>query len=304
MKIVLSLCMFLSLTLYGASIENVQVDTSGAPSNYVITYDFVPSPGKVAAKAHIDMVLSDNNGETYMFPLQYYYGGQYGNYGIDGDLSGKILEGYESHKINSGLNKKVFFNPMIYIAGSDGCYDSPFVNVSSPQARIRVIASDSEEYTTIPTGLFWYSTFIKNKSRMYLFIKENVLYAVSTNRVYWTIDGKTWQSDMNNNVFGNICTHFSYGNKMWLIDYISGNPIKRIWSSSNGVDWNIVNNNPNYELHGDFIKAQVFKGSVWIPNKDIWYSKDCINWYIATTNKYLYAYGNINNITAVQNSRI
>jgi hypothetical protein len=126
----------------------------------------------------------------------------------------------------------------------------------------------------------------------------------TTNAMYSSIDGKSWNFDGNapwagRHTFGTL----EFNNKLWVLggDCNSGYLIKDIWNSVDGQNWQLINSNPPW---GDRILSNfaVFNNKMYVFGgvslgicgnysststncyNDVWSSTDGITWQLETSN--------------------
>lgn len=119
------------------------------------------------------------------------------------------------------------------------------------------------------------------------------------NEILSSMDGSNWGIEVSNAQFSPRYHHATavFQNKIWLIGGRSldsdGNIVEMndVWSSSNGVDWELETSHANFEKRYGH-SLTVFQGALWLigglnPDqykeiccgyKDIWRSVDGINW--------------------------
>lgn len=96
-------------------------------------------------------------------------------------------------------------------------------------------------------------------------------------------------------------TTLVFKDKIWIIggsNQYAGDDstfLNDVWSSDNGIDWTLINSNPDFSPREGHASV-VFKDKMWVIGgktatsgtdvtaKDIWYSEDGLNWTQATDN--------------------
>ena len=102
MKIFISFFCFIIVSAVSADVvENVVVDTSQAPSNYVVSYKINPPDGYVGCTAYINAIISSDNGNSYPF----YFRGESDGPNFSVEYSGKFYT-----TVNAG-NHSFNFHP-------------------------------------------------------------------------------------------------------------------------------------------------------------------------------------------------
>ncbi len=115
------------------------------------------------------------------------------------------------------------------------------------------------------------------------------------NDVWSSLDGINWTLENDNANFQPRFAHSSlvFDNKMWIINGLdptsSTGAFNEIWNSSDGITWDLVNDNP--ALNGNIGHgALVFQNKIWVLGgrniygltNDIYSSSDGIEWEIAS----------------------
>jgi hypothetical protein len=68
-----------------------------------------------------------------------------------------------------------------------------------------------------------------------------------------------------------------FGGKMWISNgYVAGGKLVRdLWSSSDGVTWELVSDNTPYDGYSEMV---VYEGRIWAVKGSVWNSSDGVNW--------------------------
>lgn len=119
-----------------------------------------------------------------------------------------------------------------------------------------------------------------------------------SDQVWSSSDGTNWTLEVDDADFGPIFNHavVSFQGKLWIIGGYGGPNYgvnRRLWSSTNGVDW-VLEGIPEFVESGAFWynEAVVFNGRIWMiggydnrnANDKVWSSSDGITWTLELEN--------------------
>ncbi len=124
------------------------------------------------------------------------------------------------------------------------------------------------------------------------------LFVIHNSKVWFSEDGIVWTL-ASEGVIGSVRkrhTALVFKNKLFVIGGTDNDPTK-LMSSANGIDWEIVNDNPPYLLEifeRRYHSSVVFDDKLWViggflssntlGGNDVWYSSDGVDWILASDN--------------------
>ena len=161
-------------------VENVVVDTSQAPSNYVVSYTLNPIAGYVNYSAEIKAVLSSDNGDSYPFYFDTHWG--YPLNTVD-----------KNFPINYSGDINTYVN-----LGNHTFNFQPYEPIVIPNAKIMVTAEIVEKFTQT-TGTVWKCVTAtapwSGRSGHQSVAFDNKMWVIGgnyTNDVWSSPDGSNW----------------------------------------------------------------------------------------------------------------
>lgn len=127
---------------------------------------------------------------------------------------------------------------------------------------------------------------------------DDKLWLIESDSNIWTsIDGVEWIKQTNTVPFSEMSiSHFIvFNEKLWAfgVDYIDGSYKSYTWSSSDGTNWKVANENTTFAKTGHQIT--VFNDKLWLTagedlngerrkSNEVWISTDGIEWKLTTAN--------------------
>lgn len=240
----LLLTFLLCATGFAAVVDNVTVNTSGAPTNYVVSYDLnVPS----GEWYYVEAVISADDGASYSFALDK-----------------QIIAGAETADPNlpvrvSLQDNGTTINAFMNDSGTKTFSLIPTRMISIPQARIRVVARkvDPEamiwEQVSASTPFYTYDDFLVLSNKMWVFERG---------KVFSSADGINWTEETAYAPYGsrNGMRFVAFDDKLWAI---AGSGHNDVWSSTDGTNWTQVTANAPWSARG-YHQCVVFENKIFL----------------------------------------
>ena len=248
-------CSIIVLAVSADVVENVVVDTSQAPSNYVVSYKINPPDGYVGCTAYINAIISSDNGNSYPFYFR--------NPARDPNFSVECSENF--YELANAGNQSFNFRPR--------------VPVVIPNAKIMVVAEIVDKFlqttgtvwkciTSAPPWYNgWYVPSIVFDNKIWVFggstyHSNNYIWS-STDGTNWTevIDNAPWQWPGAEQIV-------VFNNNIWVTEK------SNVWTSPNGINWTKATASTPWDS-GHRHSCVAFDNKIWVIGDEQGYYQKC-----------------------------
>ena len=182
----------------------------------------------------------------------------------------------ESYVVYNGVNYYIF-----------GAFESGAVFKVSESLDSTTLISTGGPYTNLRfpsivyfNGKFWYAAGRGFESEWPHYPTYPKMIYSSNDAISWTYEGDLPYPI---GITGGSCI---YNGKWWIFGLYNGNFHKRVYNTTNGVDWTLVAEQ-GAPLSNTNARAEVFAGKMWIfinASNKAYYSTDGVNWTLFNLN--------------------